>query len=128
MKRLSLVLAVFLVACGKSGSTSSSSSSKSLWSVWSDASGYSVDLRNGSLGTPLIFAYSVSGQIVCGCGISLAGTESSGTYAVASCIFNPLGNYTGADPGCTSLEGSGTFEHSGSTLTVCDTGGCESYH
>lgn len=132
MKRLAL--AIFIVTqfgCGGKGGGSSGGSSstpKSVWSTWTYTSGGNsavLDLNGGQFGVQQGFGIMfLPSTAVCTCQFIANGDNSSGNYTFSSCTYSSGGS---GDPGCASLNTTGTYTNDGTTLTACDSS-CASYH
>ena len=117
MKYLSpFLFSIALVACGGD----SSSSEKELFSLWNDTSDDTpLDLRGGSLGeVNAISFYALDGS-QCDCELRFLGTEDSGSYVLNSCSY-VYGSSAGGDPGCESINHTGTYSKSAKSLEICD--------
>lgn len=127
MKWVVALSAVLVIGCGKRGSTDSTAE-KSLYSTWKlDSSDYYLDLSSLTFGVPYVFQLTdINHRVVCSCSFTATGTEASGSYTLSSCTYYSGSGYS--DPGCSTLDGSGTFTHNKDLLVVCDSGGCASYH
>lgn len=131
MLRLTLVLSVcaLIAGCSGGGSSGGSSSAKtySLFNFWlADDNSLLFTLKGGSYnGASFIGALAVVGSgETCTCSISASGDDSSGNFTTSNCSYSSGGS---GDPGCSSLDQYYTYTKSGSSMELCDPGGCESY-
>lgn len=117
---LFLAVAALISGCAKeNGSTPS----KNLFSLWTaDANQATLDLRAANFGSQTIGFLFVGGAS-CSCTMNISGSQSSGTYTLSGCSYVSGG---GGDPGCASLNGSGTYTNAGAVLSIC-TSSCSTY-
>ena len=124
MKRTAAALSISigLVACGGGGG---GSSEKDLFSLWTDTdTNAPLDLRGGAFSTPLpMHSYYPDGA-QCDCTLTVLGTQSGGTYIINACVYR-YGTGSG-DPGCNSLDGTGTYTKTSDTLTTYPSSGSPS--
>lgn len=115
-----LISVLSLTACGgEDENTAATVSDKNLFSSWADTgSSFILDLSAATFGTTAIGFFFAGGEI-CACNLTIAGTQSSGNYALTSCTYS-TGSGGGVDPGCSSANGSGTYTKTATTLTMCD--------
>ncbi len=125
---------LFIQGCGSSGSTTDVSRQPK---YLEDASGWRQDVDSKwftivSLTAPnRAFQKQESpGVISCECGMTiLSGDNFAGTYSISACVFNPFGNYGGADFGCAAIATTGSYTNTAGALTLCDaTPTCLTYH
>lgn len=110
---LLLFVGLLLSACGGGGG----GSSKSLFSIW-ESDDDILDLRNATLNAAGTYQFTVIPTLEnCLCDSLLAGTETSGTAILSNCTYTSGGS---GDPGCAGLNGTYSYEVSGSSLEVCD--------
>jgi len=74
-----------------------------------------LDLRDGEFSAAVTVSYSISSLGTCACEFTINGTQDSGTYTINNCIYSP--GAIQIDPGCNSLNQTGTFSKTESTLT-----------
>lgn len=127
MKYYLLLLIFLTAACGSGGGSSSGGSSdKNLFGVWTHTTtGWVMDLTGGSLNSNLVFRFLFNTGAQCSCTFNAIGTQSSGNYVLSNCTY-VNGTGTG-NPGCNSLNNSGSYTKNSATLTVCDSNGCGTY-
>lgn len=128
MKKIILgLLLIALCGCGGGGGGGGgSSANKSVWSTWTSSSDdFVMNLYGGAFGVPSLFYFNFEPSgATCGCDFVANGNNSSGSYMFSSCAYTSGGS---GDPGCASLDVSGTYTNNGTNLTACDTG-CVTYH
>lgn len=131
MRNLLLFSGIVLtaVACGSGGGgSSSSSSSKALWSTWTSSNDELVlNLNGGQFNDTQGFYLIVEPSgAECLCQFNASGSNSSGSYSLTGCAYSSGGS---GDPGCATLDQTGTFTNNGTNLTACTTGNaCTTYH
>jgi hypothetical protein len=109
---LALIL-VSVVGCG---------SGKSLFSSWtSQSTGAVYDFSAGQMGSfQMVFIFAGGGQ--CEATVTMGGSEESGSYVLSDAAYTSGGL---GDPGCGSINGSGSFTKTDTILTICpSSGGC----
>lgn len=124
MRIVSMLICLILVGCAKGGDTPAATN-KSLWSRWTrtDNSFY-LDLTGGSLGTNLSYNVVFANGAICSCNLQATGTEASGNYTLSGCAYVSGGS---GNPGCASLNETGTFTKSASALQICSSS-CRDYN
>lgn len=130
MKYLLTALLALSVGCNKGGSVSPGANivvqetGKDLFSAWSrtDNSYYRLDLSGGQINTTSTMKYDY-GSAVCGCHVTPTGSYTSGTYTLSDCVYV---NSASPDPGCSLLNGSGTYTKTDTSLQICNPG-CNTY-
>lgn len=103
-------------ACGGSGGGSgdSSQSTKSIFSKWSSGA-KTMDLSGGQFNSIMLMYFAMSAGAICKADMMMIGDNSSGTWVISGSTL-----YSGSsDPGCSELNGSGTYTDSQSALTIC---------
>ena len=129
---LLLVTLITVVGCGGGGGSedSSSTSPKSFFSAWTrDDNQISVNFAGGSFGPTYQYQFVFPGTgETCRCtSVVFSGAETAGSIAVGGCS-----HFAGPDSGlCSAFDNGGapyTYIKSGSTLTLCDSGGCGTYY
>jgi len=121
---LGLMLLVLSVGCSD---RDDAVASKGLLSVWTaEDNSLTLDLTGVQLNQATPFDFILLTGEVCNCGAILSGSLTSGSFAVASCTYQSSTG-SGLDPGCASLNSSGTYSKTGSVLSFCDSGGCVNY-
>lgn len=111
-----------LFGCG-SGGGSSGVTTKSLFSVWTRTNQgltQTLDFTNSTFGTFPMHRTFATGH-VCTWDMTLGGNESAGTFASSNSAY-VAGTGNGVDPGCNSLNDSGTFRKDGNNLYFCSNG------
>jgi len=125
--KILILVSLLTVGCAGSGGSSGggTASVKSLASNWTRSDNtLSLNLTNIQIGVPLTFNFTFTSGAICQCSITVTGLEASGNYTVSSC------NYTGGgsgNPGCASLNSTGTYSKPASQLSICDPG-CATYN
>ena len=124
IKIISLCIAAVLTACGgssDSGGGSPEPESKNLFSVWTNTQDDEdvLDLEEASFGEEMDFQVIYPDGATCNCTLELTGNQSGGNFILNSCEYESFTSEYG-DPGCNDLNGTGTYEIDGDTLTVCD--------
>lgn len=111
-----LIIVLFLASCG---------SGKSVFSTWTHTSTNAVlDLSTAEIGANSMTLVFVGGA-QCGIDLQISGDESSGTFIITNSTYSGGGS---GDPGCSSLNGSGTFSVANETLSLCPSAGsCSTY-
>ncbi|MFC3680336.1 hypothetical protein [Bacterioplanoides pacificum] len=114
---LTLATAILISACG---SDSSDDKEKSLFSLWKSVDGEeTLDLNGGAFSKAQSWIYFPdSSGSQCNCELTLIGTESQGNYIINSCRY-VSGSSSVGDPGCNSLNQTGTYKKSSDTLRIC---------
>jgi len=126
MKRLILFSAFFLItACGSDGDDAPGN--KGITALWTnatnsfsfDASAFTLPVTGGAM------TFIFTGGERCDCTVDVIGTEAAGNYVLSSCGYTSGG---AGDPGCASINSSGSYEAQGTNMELCDSGGCVLYH
>ena len=118
-----LLFLVLLVGCGGSDDGVANKGITNVWTLEDDS--FVFDLSSETL--PISagsMEFVFSGGERCLCTVDVTGTESSGTYVLSGCTYTSGG---GGDPGCGSIDSSGTYSASGANMQLCDGGGCATY-
>lgn len=112
---LSIVLA--LSGCGKKdGGSNEAAADKSLFSKWTaTTNGFPLDLTGGKIGAnQLIIAFANGSS--CTLTLTLTGGQTAGQYSVTNSTYAGGGP---GDPGCSTLNETGSYGKSASELTMC---------
>lgn len=121
MKRslFSLIILSTLISCGGGGGGGGTApASKNLFSLWKNTTTNApMDLTGGSFGAPIGMYFFFSGGAQCRCTMNAIGDQSSGSWALSSCYY--VVGSGASDPGCTSLNDTGTYTLSNNTLSIC---------
>ena len=117
-KALPIVLAVAIITLSACGG---GSSSKDLFSLWNDVNtAQPLDLRGASF-EPFVLAQYADDGSQCNCVVTLIGEQSSGTWVRNFCTY-VVGSGP-RDPGCNSLNDTGTYKKSSDQLQIVDSSG-----
>lgn len=115
MKRAIIISLLILSGCSGNGGGSSttqgqSCGSKPVQSTWTgESTGLVLDLTGLTLNTPTTMIVSLTSGESCSVDAVMNGTQCSGTYQLSNSTWNGDG---GGDPGCSSLDMTGTYEKS----------------
>ena len=113
-------LLALLHACSSGGG---SDDDKDLFSLWTEKGGGSVlNLTGGDFNALIGLQLITVGMEVCNCELTITGNQSSGTYTVANCTYQPPTG-GGVDPGCNAFNDTGSFTKSSDTLTLMPSSG-----
>lgn len=129
MKKLVLffICAFAVVGCNDGGGSGGGSSSKSIFSLWTnqDHSDY-FDLTGGQFNQPIHLTLTFESGHKCTCDLTVAGTEKNGTATFNNGAY-VSGTGNGVDPGCSSINSTGTYTKSGNQLIICGSTECDTY-
>lgn len=122
--QLAILPLLLLVGCGgggDSGGGSTEPENRNLFSVWTNTQDDEdvIDLEEASFGEEMDFQVIYPDGAICNCTLELSGSQTSGNFILNSCEFDRFSTQYD-DPGCNDLNGTGTYEVDGDTLTVCD--------
>lgn len=124
-------VASVLVGCGGGGDVGGAASAngpggtadKDLFSVWHLREGLEgaevpLDLSGAAFGETrtLTFTYLEYGS--CTCDITIQGDQTTGTYTINSCVYEPGSLALEFDPVCNGLNDMNVYEKSANTLTL----------
>lgn len=119
MKNLIFIF-LFVIGCAKS--SDNAAADKALFSSWTrNDQAISFDFTGKNFGS-FITIWTFSGGAKCNSTITMSGSEASGYYSIASSTY-VVGTGSGTDPGCASLNETGTYQKNGSVLNICTNGG-----
>ena len=126
MYKLLILVSLMTVGCaGSGGSSGGGSSAKSLASVWTKSdNSFTLNMTGLQLGVAQNISFTFAAGAICQCSMTATGLETSGNYALSSCTYTSGG---AGDPGCASLNSTGTFSKPSSQLSICDPG-CATYN
>lgn len=113
---------LLLVGCNSGDDSAGNKGITSLWT--SDDGTFSFDLSGQTVPFTGTMNFLISDGSTCSCSAALTGNETSGGYALVGCAYSGGGS---GDPGCSSLDTSGNFEAQGANMTLCDSGGCDTF-
>lgn len=125
MKMIAVATLVLLAACAKKADApvADTVASKPLASTW-DNTTWRFDIPATvvfGLNNPITFTHQTGDT--CACVVLPTGTTASGTYVVSSCGFSGS-----KDPGCATLNETGSFGLANSVLTLCPNSGAVCRH
>lgn len=109
---------ILTTACGGGGGGSGSNSSQStkgVFSKWSSGS-KTIDLSSGQFGTPFALAWVYDTGAICESEMEFSGDNSSGIWVDTNAVYAGGGS---GDPGCSAINGGGTYTNDGTTMTAC---------
>lgn len=127
LRLLGCLMFLVLAACAKGGSgDSGGGATKDLFDIWTrDDLALTLDLRSGTFGA-FTMTWTLSDGSHCTSTINVSGSQSSGSYSVSGSVYSGGGS---GDPGCSSLDDTGTYSKTATILTICSsTNGCGTYH
>lgn len=111
---------IVLTACG------GGSDSKGLFSLWTNnTTGATIDLQSAQFGTQNVISLYPPTAVKCLCRLAIIGDESSGSYALTSCIVSPYDSAT--DGQCKALNSTGNYTNAENTLTLSNSAGSTTY-
>jgi len=114
----------FLSACG--GSDDIPQADKNLFSLWNKTdSNAPLGLEGGEFSQVIPIAFYFQGGEQCNCDFTVLGSQNSGTYVLNSCTY--LFNSGSSDPGCDSINQTGTYSKTTDTLTINGANGVSVY-
>ena len=130
-KTLIFCISLLAIACGSGEDGGEdvieSDTSKELFSFWHDTSDNSpLNLSGGDFGVEMIFYMWAADGSQCNCNFQILGDQSSGNYVINNCSY--VSGSGAGDPGCDSINQTGTYTKSSDTLTTCNsTMNCDTY-
>ena len=120
MKKYFIVFVLILIqGCS---SSDDAPAVKDLFSLWTeDGTGAIYDFTGGTLNNFFPFTLVFSGGEECDCDLTMLGTQTVGNWVLNSCVYD-FGSGS-ADPGCNSLNQTGTYSKTNTILTIIDSSG-----
>ncbi len=127
MKNFLLLLMMILTACGGSDSGGGGNSTppeiKSLFSVWHHTdSNMTLDLTSASFEEYSAMPFNFP-QGVCGCDLTLSGSESSGSFELNNCLL--IEGDEAPELSCNALNTTGLFSNKNKQLVLTAANGAQ---
>lgn len=123
MKTLSmLILALALMSCAKAPEAASVPT-KDLFSTWQTSTGVPLNLTAAQFDQLAPVTVNFSDGATCSCNVYFSGSNAGGSFGLSQCVYGSGGS---GDPGCGSLNTSGTFSNVANVLTICNPS-CKTY-
>jgi len=114
---LTLIISSFFIISGCGGSDSDPVASKDLFSLWNKTGDSGVlNLEQSGFSQPGEINWYFSGGEQCTCNFLVNGSQQSGSYVMNTCSYQV--NSGSSDPGCESLNQTGTYLKTNDTLTI----------